>query len=400
MKTRNASGKRLAYAVLVCVFFAALEHGLAQSFDLVGVERARILRKATIYLKEAPVTVTAAHSDRSAGGPHDFFSEGDYWWPNPANTNGPYIQKDGLSNPDNFVAHRHAMVRLSEIVGTLGSAYLLTHDDHYARQAVTHLKAWFVDEKTKMNPNLLYGQAIKGVATGRSIGVIDTIHLVEVARAALVLSKSPAFPADDFNAVKDWFRQYLKWLTTHPYGTGERAAQNNHGVCWALQAAAFAQLVGDEDQLAAIRKQFKTVFLPDQMAKDGSFPRELRRTKPYGYSLFVIDAMAGVAQIASTPQDDLWTYSLPDGRGMRKGMDFIFPFVADKTKWPGEHDVLYWDQWPARQPSLLFAGVKFNRPEYLKAWERFEPDPQTPEIVRNLPIRHPLLWLEPGPSGR
>ena len=154
------------------------------------------------------------------------------------------------------------------------------------------------------------------------------------------------------------------------------------------------------DQLAAIRKQFKTVFLPDQMAKDGSFPRELRRTKPYGYSLFVIDAMAGVAQIASTPQDDLWTYSLPDGRGMRKGMEFIFPFVADKAKWPGEHDVLYWDQWPARQPSLLFAGVKFNRPEYLKAWERFEPDPQTPEIVRNLPIRHPLLWLEPGPSGR
>ena len=34
-----------------------------------------------------------------------------------------------------------------------------------------------------MNPHLLYAQAIKGRFTGRSIGIIDTLHLVEVARA-------------------------------------------------------------------------------------------------------------------------------------------------------------------------------------------------------------------------
>src|SRR6185436_6518313 len=212
---------------------------------------------------------------------------------------GPYIQHDGMSNPDNFVAHRHAMVRLSEIVGTLASAYLLTHDDRYVSHSLKHLRAWFVSEDTKMNPNLLYGQAIKGKATGRSTGVIDTIHLVEVARGALLLSRSPAFPKEDFDQVRAWFRSYLKWLTTHPYGTEERAAANNHSVCWAMQAAAFAQLLDDTDLLAAIRRQFKSVFLEKQMAPDGSFPQELRRTKAYGYSLFVIDAMAGIAQIAS-----------------------------------------------------------------------------------------------------
>ena len=70
------------------------------------------------------------------------------------------------------------MIRLSEIVGTMGSAYVLTGDDRYVRHAVEHLQGWFADEKTKMNPSLLYGQAIKGKATGRSTGVIDTIHLV------------------------------------------------------------------------------------------------------------------------------------------------------------------------------------------------------------------------------
>jgi len=363
------------------------------AFDIVAIERPRIMEKAAKYLREEPVTVTASHCERSAGGKHDFFSEGDYWWPDPKDPNGPYIQRDGMSNPDNFVEHRHAMIRLSEIVATMASAYVLTGDDKYVRHGLKHLKAWFVDPETKMNPNLLYGQAIKGKATGRSAGVIDTIHLVEVARGAMVISKSPAFAARDFEDIKSWFREYLKWLTTHPYGTEERAAKNNHGVCWAMQAAAFAQLVGDEQELAEIREQFKSVFVPNQMAKDGSFPAELRRTKPYGYSLFVIDAMAGVAQIASTPEDDLWNFELSDGRGMKKAMEFIFPYIQDKSRWPGNHDVLYWDEWPVRQPSLLFAGVKFNKPVYLKVWEGLKADVQTPEVVRNVPLRHPLLWF-------
>ena len=391
-------GPRYSYGVFLSVLAAMALSGMrlsAAAFDLKAIERPRILEKAARYLQEEPVTVTASHCDRSAGGLHDFFSEGDYWWPDPQHPDGPYIQRDGLSNTNNFVAHRQAMVRLSEIVGTLASAYLLTRDDRYARQAVKHLDAWFVNADTKVNPNLLYGQAIKGRYTGRSTGVIDTIHLVEVARGALLLRKSPAFPPADFDAVKAWFRDYLTWLTTHPYGTGERAATNNHGVCWALQAAAFAQLVDDQEVLAAVRSQFKTAFVGQQMAQDGSFPAELRRTKPYGYSLFVVDAMAGVAQIASTPQEDLWTFALPDGRGMRKALEFIYPYMQDKSKWPGKHDVLYWDAWPVRQPSLLFAGLKFHNLDYLKLWQGLKADPETPEVIRNVPLRHPLLWVAP-----
>ncbi len=45
-------------------------------------DRTRILAAANRFLSEQPVTVTASHSDRSKGGQHDYFSEGDYWWPN------------------------------------------------------------------------------------------------------------------------------------------------------------------------------------------------------------------------------------------------------------------------------------------------------------------------------
>ena len=130
------------------------------------------------------------------------------------------------------------------------------------------------------------------------------------------------------------------------------------------------------------------------MAEDGGFPKELARTKPYGYALFVLDAMAMVAQIASTPEDNLWTYSLPDGRSMELGLQFLFPYIVDKTAWPYGQDVLYWDEWPVRHPSLLFGGMQLNEPEYVAAWKALEPDPVTPEVLRNLPIRHPLLWVD------
>ncbi len=380
--------------VIVSGFGLSAESSTDKSFDLVQIERSRILKKAVKYLGEVPETVTDNVCERSQGTPHDFYSEGDYWWPDPYKPNGKYIRRDGETNPGNFVAHRESMVRLSEIIGTFASAYLITDDEKYVDAAVEHLNAWFVDEDTRMNPSLLYGQAIKGRYSGRSIGVIDTIHLCEVARGAKILSKSESFSKSDFTAVQDWFSNYLTWINTHDYGLTEKVHPNNHGVCWSLQAAAFADLVGDDEVLAWVRNQFKTVYLAEMMDDKGGFPEELARTKPYGYSLFVVDAMAGLAQIASTPQDNLWTYELDDKRGMNLAMEFIVPFIKDKSKWPYQPDVQYWDEWPVRHPSLLLSGIQFGKSDYLETWKDLEADPTTFEVLRNLPLRHPLIWTQ------
>jgi hypothetical protein len=361
----------------------------APGFDLAALERPRVLKAANRYLNEKPVTVTAASSPRSAGGKHDFFSEGDYWWPDPKNPEGPYIQRDGMTNPDNFVEHRRAMIRLSLIVPALAAAYKLTRDKKYATHAASHLRAWFVDDATRMNPNLEYAQAIKGKFTGRGTGIIDTLHLVEVARAAGQFD----LPAADLAGVKQWFSEYTKWMTTHPYGIAERDAKNNHGTCWCTQVAAFAHLTGDREQTEYCRNRFKTVLIPNQEAPDGSFPEELRRTKPYGYSLFNLDAMAILAQTLTTKDDNLWTWSMPDGRGMAKAVAWMYPYIADKSKWPKPPDVMYFDQWPVRQPSLLFAGVALDKAEYLATWRKLESDPTVEEVLRNWPVRQPVLWV-------
>ncbi len=358
-----------------------------------ALERPRILSKGDSYLDSVPISVTASRCERSAGGVNDFYSEGDYWWPNPEDADGPFVRRDGETYPGLFVAHRETMVRLSEIVGTMASAFLLTGDEAYASVAVEHLRAWFVVEKTRMNPSLLYGQAIRGISTGRSIGLIDTLHLIEVARGAKVLAGANCFSKEDQGSVMDWFRTYLKWMNEHPYGQEERVHPNNHGVCWSLQAAVFGDLVGDAAQVAWVREQFKTVYLGEMMGTRGGFPEELARTKPYGYSLFVVDAMAGIAQVVSTAADDLWSYCTADGRGMRLGASFIAPFVRDKSSWPLAPDVLHWDDWPVRQPILLLGGLALGEQSYIDLWEGLEADPKVFEVLRNLPIRHPLLWV-------
>ena len=159
--------------------------------EINSYERERVLKAANQYLADAPITVTALSSPRSAGGPHDFFSEGDYWWPDPKNPGGPYVQRDGMSNPDNFVDHRRYLMRLNVQVPALAAAWKITQDARYSRHAGRHLRAWFVDEATRKSPHLQYSQAIHGRFTGRGTGVIDTIHLVEVARAVEVLEGSP-----------------------------------------------------------------------------------------------------------------------------------------------------------------------------------------------------------------
>ena len=357
-------------------------------------EQQFIIKTATQFIDSLPVTVTSTFCERSAGGKHDFYSEGDYWWPDPQNPDGHYIQRDGETNPANFVAHRLAMIRFSRIVGMQTSAYLLTGDKKFAEATQKHLEAWFVNPETRMNPSLLYVQAIKGRFTGRGIGIIDAIHLIEVARSVEILEKNKMLSPKVLQGTKTWFGELVNWLTTHQYGIDEMNAKNNHGTCWVMQTAMFARLADNENVLDFCRERFKTVLLPGQMAADGSFPLELKRTKPYGYSLFNLDAFFTTAKILSSNEENLFNFITPEGLMLKKGAEFLYPFVADKSKWPYPPDVMYFNEWPVRHPFLLFAGEAYNNPEYIELWKSLEGYPTTAEVLRNLPIRNPLLWIE------
>ena len=376
--------------IIVSFIFSCKEN--AEVKFISAQEQDYIIETATSFMDSLPVTVTANICDRSAGGPNDFYSEGDYWWPDSENSEGPYIRRDGKTNPENFVAHRLAMIRLSQIVGMQTSAFLLTGDAQFVESTRKHLEAWFINPETRMNPSLLYVQAIKGRVTGRGIGIIDAIHLVEVARSIEILEKNKAISENSLKEIKSWFSEFVSWLTTHPYGIDEMNTKNNHAACWVMQVGAFASLTGNKEVLSICRERFKTVLLPKQMGEDGSFPLELARTKPYGYSLFNLDAFMTCAEILSDANNNLYEFSTPKGLSLKRGAAYLFPYVNNKSSWPYEPDVMYWDEWPVRHPFLLFAGKAYDNQEYISTWQSLDGYTTSGEVLRNLPIRSPLIW--------
>lgn len=356
------------------------------------------IRRADEALKAEPLTITAFPAERSAGGIHDFYSEADYSWPDPKDPDAPYIGRDGYSYPGLYDEHRAVLLRLCNVVSDLTCAWILTGDMKYAEAVEPHLMAWFVNEDTMMAPNMLYAQAVRNKFTGRCYGVIDAVHLVEVVQSMIKLEEAGILSEGCLEKTKSWFYQFADWMWSDPQGVTEMHTGNNHGVCWILQVGMYAKYCGWEEMFHFCQNRFMYKYLPE-MAPDGSFPMETARTKSYGYSIFDLDAMVGVCQALSTPECDLFAFKASNGNTIRMAMDFLYPYIKDKSNWPFGKDVTHWDDWPVAQPFMIFAWNRFRgdrdfpADDYYDTWLGLDHFPTDKEVIRNLPMRHPILWI-------
>lgn len=199
-----------------------------------------------------------------------------------------------------------------------------------------------------MARHLNHAQAIIGVNTGRGTGIIDTLHLTEVALSAQMLPLEPALAA----GVRDWFANYTQRLWTSANGIDGRDEINNHGTNYAVQIATFARLTGEAARLNWCREALLNQLIPAQIAPDGRQPLELSRTKPFGYCLFNLDLLATLAHRIAPGDAALWTAKTAQSGAIADALAYMAPFIADKTRWPHARDVEYWNDWPMRQPLL------------------------------------------------
>ena len=248
---------------------------------------------------------------------------------------------------------------------------------------------------SKGGPNDYFSQVVLGRNDngGRRGGIIDTLHFIELPLAIKTLKESEALDSDTFEGLKKWFNDYLDFMVFSRLGKGEFAQVNNHGVAWCVQATLYAKLAGRDEVLDICRKRFKEDFLINQMADDGTFPEELARTKPYNYSLFIMDLLSILAYELSTPEEDLFTYKTMSGKSMLKGLEFIYPVTKDKSQWPYHKDVEHFEAYPTRQIYLLLNALDKDDSDILDLWMSFDPDPTDIEVRRNLAMRQPVLWF-------
>lgn len=63
-----------------------------------------------------------------------------------------------------------------------------------------------------------------------------------------------------------------------------------------------------------------------------------------------------------------------------------------KKNWPYPPDVMYWDNWPVAHPFLIFGAVAVGNHDWMETWKKLDHAPDELEVIRNLPVRHPLIW--------
>jgi hypothetical protein len=272
-----------------------------------------------------------------SGDKHDYMSLAPYHWPDPSKPDGlPYIRKDGQTNPEvKEYKDKEYLPEICKTIQTLSLAWYFSNDDRYAEHARKLIRVWFLDTATKMNPNLNFGQAIKGVNTGRGAGMIDTRHLVNVVDAIGLLKNATCWKEADQQGMKKWFAQFLEWMQTSKNGMDEMNADNNHGMWYDAQRLSFALFTDQNEQAKNIVLNVQS-RLEKQMDDNGFFPAEMQRTTSFHYSVFVMDALIKIAQMATHTGIDLWTYSSTSGKSFKKGFEALLPYMTKELKWTGQ----------------------------------------------------------------
>ncbi len=331
MDRRSFLGSLAALAVLPAASPPLLLLSDAEAEKMRGAAAGRaaeFAKYADRALKAGPWSVTFARPSGipTGAGPNDYYSEGPYWWPDPKNPTGPYIRKDGERNPERFLGNRNALSQMCEAVLSLGIGAFLLGQKACAERAAKVLAVWFVDPKTRMNPNLEFGQAVRGVNDGRGTGIIDTVSLIHAAQGVVLAEQSAGFDKSVAAGVREWYRDYLKWLTTSKKGLDEKKATNNHATWWTAQAAAYALFTSDAANLKMAWQHYRTHLLK-QIEPDGSCPREEARTNSLSYSAMNLDGFSVLCKLAERDGLDLWH------SGVEKSFTYLMPYVVRPESW-------------------------------------------------------------------
>jgi hypothetical protein len=165
--------------------------------------------------------------------------------------------------------------------------------------------------------------------------MIDARHFVKLIDAIGLIQDSKAWTADDQKNMQQWVKDFLHWMQTSPIGRDEMDAPNNHGAWYDALRLSLALYINDK-VLAKKIVQNAQVRLDTQMNDKGRFPREMERTTSLHYSTFVMDAFVTIAQMSDEVGIDMWKYTSPSGKSIRKAFDEMKPYLTQEKKWDGE----------------------------------------------------------------
>lgn len=271
-----------------------------------------------------------------SGDIHDYFSLSPYWWPDPTKPDGlPYIRRDGETNPErDLISDRKPIEQMVHDVGILSRAYYFSGQEKYSRFASKLLRTWFLDQETKMNPNINHGQMRRGHNLGHQGGIIGTRRFCLLVDSIGLLESSSSWTSQDQAALKDWMNDFIDWLIIHPFGGRERGAANNHGTSYDMQVISLALFTGREKLAKLVLENYTRDRIRTQIEPDGAQPQEIRRTKGWNYCVENIKYFFRIARMAKKIGVDLYEENPDDHGGIKDAVEWLLPYTSRENNWP------------------------------------------------------------------
>ena len=325
-----------------------------------------LLNKVDKLVKEAKLySVMDKKQVPPSGDKHDYMSTGPYWWPDPTKPDGlPYIKKDGQRNPEYYdITDSQELDKLEDNVLNLALAFYFTKDEKYAQFASKLIKTWFLDEATRQNPNLNFGQGIPGLNTGRGTGIIETRDVYRIIDAAILIQGTKNWTNQDHLALKKWFSEYLNWMIESPIGKDEADSKNNHGTFYSEQILNFALFT---DNLEIAKNEINTfkIRMENQLKPDGSQPFELARTKSWNYVNMNLYGYFLIARLAENTNESLWNHQITEGKNLKNALNWIIPYLKKEKEW--EYEQIQKIGFGETIKILKLAAKRYANPEYEK----------------------------------
>lgn len=306
----------------------------------------------------------------ASGDIHDYVSIGRYWWPDSTKIDGlPYVRNDGYHNPELKYFDRRKLGDLTQSVSVLSYAYFFTKEDKYAKKAIESLRVWFLDEKTRMNPNMNYAQIIRGHNgdAGRSEGLIDAYGFVEMLSCVELISESGLMTKNDCDGLKKWFSDFLDWMLTSDLGIKAKSAKNNHGTAYDVQIVAYSLFVGRQDIADEYIRQFAENRLFKQIESDGKQPLELERKTAFHYSLFNIGHFLDMCALAKSKGIDIYDSNLKGKHSIDIAIKYMVRYLGKLSSSFPYEEISDWETcqerlcWILKRSTQFKANKKYNK---------------------------------------
>jgi hypothetical protein len=296
----------------------------------------KVIFAAEKALSFVPDPVTNKSLTPPSGDKHDYMTTAPYYWADPGKTDGlPWIRRDGEVNPASR-GRDTDKARQGDFFGALAAlnlAYSFTSDTRYGKKIQSLLHTWYLDPKTRVNPNVDFGQAVPGLNDGRPFGIIEWNDVSEVVTAVELTKAGGLLSEADSKAMDTWLGRYLNWLRTSKNGREEDATKNNHGSWYDYQAVGLMLHLGEIAEARAHVEAAKTKRIAAQFAPDGAQPHENERTKSVDYNSMNLRALTYVTWMGRKVGVDLHAYETEDGRSLKDGFSYLTPFALGQKKW-------------------------------------------------------------------